>query len=132
MLSTLRRFYLYLHREHQISEDPTHLLESPKGESLLPVSLNEKQIDDLLDAPNINDALGLRDKAMLELLYATGLRVSELISLQTSQISLQQGVIRVIGKGNKERLVPVGEVALDWITKYYQESRTELLSKTPV
>ena len=129
LLSTLRRFYLYLHREHQISEDPTHLLESPKGESLLPVSLNEKQIDDLLGAPNINDALGLRDKAMLELLYATGLRVSELISLQTSQISLQQGVIRVIGKGNKERLVPVGEVALDWITKYYQESRTELLSK---
>ena len=129
LLSTLRRFYLYLHREHQISEDPTHLLESPKGESLLPVSLNEKQIDDLLDAPNIDDALGLRDKAMLELLYATGLRVSELISLQTSQISLQQGVIRVIGKGNKERLVPVGEVALDWITKYYQESRTELLSK---
>ena len=129
LLSTLRRFYLYLHRENLISEDPTHLLESPKGESLLPVSLNEKQIDDLLDAPNINDALGLRDKAMLELLYATGLRVSELIGLQTSQISLQQGVIRVIGKGNKERLVPVGEVALDWVTKYYQESRTKLLSK---
>lgn len=129
LLSTLRRFYLYFHRENQISEDPTHLLESPKGETSLPVSLNEKQIDDLLAAPNTNDALGLRDKAMLELLYATGLRVSELISLQTSQISLQQGVIRVIGKGNKERLVPVGEVALDWIVKYYQDSRTELLSK---
>ena len=129
LLSTLRRFYLYFHRENQISEDPTHLLESPKGETSLPVSLNEKQIDDLLAAPDVNDALGLRDKAMLELLYATGLRVSELISLQTSQISMQQGVIRVIGKGNKERLVPVGEVALDWLVKYYQDSRTELLSK---
>lgn len=129
LLSTLRRFYLYLHRESQISEDPTHLLESPKGESSLPISLNEKQIDDLLSAPDINNALGLRDRAMLELLYATGLRVSELISLQTSQISLQQGVIRVIGKGNKERLVPVGEVALEWLIKYYQQSRPELLSK---
>ena len=129
LLSTLRRFYLYFHRENQISEDPTHLLESPKGETSLPVSLNEKQIDDLLAAPDVNDALGLRDKAMLELLYATGLRVSELISLQTSQISMQQGVIRVIGKGNKERLVPVGEVALDWLVKYYQDSRTQLLSK---
>ena len=129
LLSTLRRFYLYFHRENQINEDPTHLLESPKGETSLPVSLNEKQIDDLLAAPNVNDALGLRDKAMLELLYATGLRVSELISLQTSQISMQQGVIRVIGKGNKERLVPVGEVALDWLVKYYQDSRTQLLSK---
>lgn len=129
LLSTLRRFYIYSQRENHISEDPTHLLESPKGETSLPVSLNEKQIDDLLAAPDINQALGLRDKAMLELLYATGLRVSELISLQTSQISLQQGVIRVIGKGNKERLVPVGEVALDWIVKYYRDSRSELLSK---
>ncbi len=129
LLSTLRRFYLYLCRENQISEDPTHLLESPKGESSLPMSLNEKQIDDLLAAPNIDDVLGLRDKAMLELLYATGLRVSELISLQTSQISLKEGVIRVIGKGNKERLVPVGEVALDWLLQYYQTSRVELLAK---
>jgi len=130
LLSTLRRFYLYLLRENQISEDPTRLLESPKGERSLPLSLNEKQIDDLLDAPDISDDLGLRDRAMLEVLYATGLRVSELINLQTSQISMQQGVIRVIGKGNKERLVPVGEIALDYLIQYYQKSRPQLLLKT--
>jgi len=129
LLSTLRRFYLYLFRENKITEDPTLLLESPKGEHSLPLSLNEQQIEDLLAAPDISDELGLRDRAMLEILYATGLRVSELISLQTTQISLQQGVIRVIGKGNKERLVPVGEVALDWLAKYYQQSRSSLLLK---
>lgn len=131
LLSTLRRFYLFFHRENHISEDPTRLLESPKGGHSLPVSLNEQQIDDLLAAPDTSDDLGLRDRAMLEVLYATGLRVSELINLQTSQISMQQGVIRVVGKGNKERLVPVGEVALDWLMKYYRQSRPQLL-KTAV
>lgn len=130
LLSTLRRFYLYLFRENKVSEDPTHLLESPKGDRTLPLSLNEQQIEDLLSAPDVSDDLGLRDRAMLEVLYATGLRVSELISLQTTQISMQQGVIRVIGKGNKERLVPVGEVALDWLMKYYQQSRPQLLNVT--
>ncbi len=129
LLSTLRRFYLFFHRDNQISEDPTRLLESPKGEHSLPLSLNEQQIDDLLASPDTSDDLGLRDRAMLEVLYATGLRVSELINLQTSQLSLQQGVIRVIGKGNKERLVPVGEIALDWLMKYYQQSRPQLLLK---
>jgi len=129
LLSTLRRFYHYQFRENNITEDPTRLLESPKGERSLPVTLNEQQIDDLLAAPDISDDLGLRDRAMLELLYATGLRVSELITLQTTQISLQQGVIRVVGKGNKERLVPVGEIALDWLTKYYQHARQSLLLK---
>jgi len=128
LLSTLRRFFLHLYRENRISEDPTRLLESPKGERSLPSSLNEQQIDELLDAPDISDVLGLRDRAMLEVLYATGLRVSELISLQVSQISLQQGVIRVVGKGNKERLVPVGEIALDWLLRYYQQSRPQLMS----
>lgn len=130
LLSTLRRFYLFFHRDNQISEDPTRLLDSPKGEHSLPLSLNEQQIDDLLASPDTSDDLGLRDRAMLEVLYATGLRVSELINLQTSQLSLQQGVIRVIGKGNKERLVPVGEIALDWLMKYYQQSRPQLLLKT--
>ena len=129
LLSTLRRFYLYLFRENRIKADPTHLLESPKGERSLPLSLNEQQIDDLLNSPDVTNDLGLRDRAMLELLYATGLRVSELITLQTSQISLQQGIIRVIGKGNKERMVPVGEIALEWLMKYYQQSRPELLHK---
>jgi integrase/recombinase XerD len=129
LLSTLRRFYLYQFRENKITENPTRLLESPKGERSLPASLNEQQVDDLLDAPDVSEDLGLRDRTMLELLYATGLRVSELINLQTSQISLQQGVIRVIGKGNKERLVPVGEIALDWLDRYYQQARPQLLSK---
>jgi len=128
LLSTLRRFFLHLSRENRIAEDPTRLLESPKGERSLPSSLNEQQIDELLDAPDISDVLGLRDRAMLEVLYATGLRVSELIGLQVSQISLQQGVIRVVGKGNKERLVPVGEIALDWLLQYYQQSRPQLMS----
>ena len=128
LLSTLRRFYLYLFRENRISEDPTHLLESPKGDRTLPLSLNEQQVEDLLSAPEVSDDLGLRDRAMLEVLYATGLRVSELINLQTTQISMQQGVIRVIGKGNKERLVPVGEVALDWLAKYNRLSRPQLLA----
>ena len=132
LLSALRRFYLFFHRENQISEDPTRLLDSPKGEHPLPFALNEQQIDDLLSSPDTSDNLGLRDKAMLEVLYATGLRVSELINLQTSQVSLQQGVIQVIGKGNKERLVPVGEIALDWLMKYYQQSRPQLLLKKTV
>jgi integrase/recombinase XerD len=130
LLSTLRRFYLFCLRENIIAEDPTQLLESPKGERSLPLSLNEQQVEDLLSAPDITDDLGLRDRAMLEVLYATGLRVSELINLQTTQISLEQGVIRVIGKGNKERLVPVGEVALDWLIKYYRQARPQLLQKT--
>lgn len=129
LLSTLRRFYLYLFRENKITEDPTRLLESPKGERSLPISLSEQQIDDLLAAPNVAVDLGLRDRAMLELLYATGLRVSELINIQTSQLSMQQGVIRIIGKGDKERLVPVGEIALEWLVKYYRQSRPNLLHK---
>ena len=129
MLSTLRRFYIYHMREGSISEDPTRLVESPKGERTLPSTLNESQIESLLAAPDDSDELGLRDRAMLELLYATGLRVSELINLQTTQLSMQQGVIRVIGKGDKERLVPVGEVALDWLVKYYQDARPLLLQK---
>ena len=129
LLSTLRRFDQYLFRESRIAEDPTTLLESPKGDRSLPLSLNEQQVDDLLAAPDVSDDLGLRDRTMLEILYATGLRVSELVSLQSSQISLDQGVIRVIGKGDKERLVPVGEVALDWLVKYYRSARPQLLHK---
>ncbi len=129
LLTVLRRFYLYLLRENKISENPTRLLMSPKAEHSLPLSLDEQQVDDLLAAPDVSDSLGLRDRAMLEVLYATGLRVTELITLQTSQLSLQQGVIRVIGKGNKERLVPVGELALDWLTQYYQHARPQLLVK---
>ena len=127
LLSSVRRFYGFLLREQIIQENPTKLLESPKGEQHLPSTLNETQVEQLLDAPDISDALGLRDRAMLELLYATGLRVSELVNLQLTQLSMEPGVIRVVGKGDKERLVPVGEVALEWIDRYLKQARSLLL-----
>lgn len=131
LLSSLRRFYGFLLRERKISENPTNLLESPKGGQSLPGTLNEQQVVQLLDAPDVSDELGLRDRAMLELLYATGLRVTELITLQLSQVSIEPGVLRVVGKGDKERLVPVGEVALEWLAKYLNHARPALLqSKT--
>ena len=127
LLSTLKRFYAYLVRENHSLEDPTLLLEAPKPEHHLPVVLSETQIEQLLETPDTSTDLGLRDRAMIELLYATGLRVTELISLQLSQISIEPGVIRVIGKGDKERLVPVGEIALEWLTSYLKSSRSVLL-----
>ena len=127
LLSSLRRFYGFLLREHKIKDNPTKLLESPKGEQSIPSTLNETQVEWLLDTPDISDDLGLRDRAMLELLYATGLRVTELVNLQLSQLSLEPGVIRVIGKGDKERLVPVGEVALEWIARYLKQARPILM-----
>lgn len=129
LLSSLRHFYGYLLRETQISDDPTQLLESPRAERSLPDSLNETQVEYLLDAPDTTDELGMRDRAMLELLYATGLRVTELVSLQLTQISMEPGVLRVIGKGDKERLVPVGEVALEWLGRYLSQARPQLLQK---
>jgi len=127
MLSTLRRFFRYLLRENIIHQNPVQLIQSPKPACSLPVLLNEQQIDALLEAPDIHDDLGLRDRAMLELMYATGLRVSELINLELSQLSLDPGVIRVIGKGNKERMVPVGEIALEWLDDYLCSARVNLL-----
>lgn len=127
LLSSLRRFYGYLLRERKISQNPTHLLESPKGGQSLPGALNEQQVEQLLDAPDVSDDLGLRDRAMLELLYATGLRVTELVTLQLSQVSIEPGVLRVVGKGDKERLVPIGEVALEWLAKYLNSARPALL-----
>lgn len=128
LLSTLRGFYQYALRENKIQQDPTLNIESPKLGRRLPDVLSEEDVEALLDAPNTEEAIGLRDKAMLELLYACGLRVSELIALQTSDIHLMQGVIRVMGKGSKERLVPMGEIAQEWIERYYQEARP-LLAK---
>lgn len=131
MLSAIRRLFQYLHREKLRSDDPTALLISPKLPKRLPKDLTEQQVSDLLDAPNIDDPIELRDKAMLELLYATGLRVTELVSLTMENISLRQGVVRVIGKGNKERLVPMGENAIDWVTEFINKGRPELLGEKP-
>ncbi|WP_413285146.1 site-specific tyrosine recombinase XerD [Vibrio sp. MA40-2] len=129
MLSAIRRLFQYAYREKVRSDDPSALLISPKLPKRLPKDLSEQQVDDLLDAPDPNDPLQLRDKAMLELLYATGLRVTELVSLTMENMSLRQGVVRVIGKGNKERLVPMGENAVDWIETFLQDGRSTLLGE---
>lgn len=129
MLSCLRGFYQYALRESAIVENPTLNIESPKLGRKLPNVLTEDDVEALLDAPDISDVVGLRDKAMLELLYACGLRVTELISLRTTDIDTMQGVIRVLGKGSKERLVPMGEEAAQWLQHYYTQSRRELLKQ---
>ena len=129
MLSALRRFFQYLHREKIRGDDPTALLISPKLPQRLPKDLSEDQVNDLLEAPNVEDPLELRDRAMLELLYATGLRVTELVSLTMENLSLRQGVVRVTGKGDKERLVPMGENAVDWIQTFLDHGRPALLGE---
>ncbi|CAM2772258.1 site-specific tyrosine recombinase XerD [Vibrio neptunius] len=129
MLSAIRRLFQYLHREKVRADDPSALLVSPKLPKRLPKDLSEEQVEALLNAPDPNDAMELRDKAMLELLYATGLRVTELVSLTMENISLRQGVVRVTGKGGKERLVPMGENAVDWIETFIQQGRSELLGE---
>ena len=131
LLSSLRRFYRYLLRENIIRQDPTQLLESPKSEHKIPSTLNEHQVERLLDAPDTETELGLRDRAMLELLYATGLRVSELVGVQMSQVSLEPGVLRIVGKGDKERLVPVGETALEYLVRYLRRARPQLMRNQP-
>ncbi|MCW8347881.1 site-specific tyrosine recombinase XerD [Vibrio nomapromontoriensis] len=129
MLSAIRRLFQYIHREKLRADDPTALLISPKLPKRLPKDLSEDQVTALLDAPDLNNPLELRDKAMLELLYATGLRVTELVSLTMENISLRQGVVRVVGKGNKERLVPMGENAIDWIGEFIENGRPDLLGE---
>ena len=129
LIATLRRFYRYALRESQVEVDPTLQIDSPKLPRSLPKSLNEEEVEALLDAPDLGQPLGLRDRAMLELLYACGLRVSELVGLKVTEIGLQEGVIRVTGKGSKTRLVPMGEEALEWIGRYLKEARPDILQK---
>lgn len=126
-LSSIRRYYAYLLEKKIITQDPCVDLNSPKIDKKLPDTLSEFDVEQLLAMPNEDDTLECRDLAMLELLYATGLRVSELVSLTLSQLSLRQGVIRVIGKGGKERLIPIGETALLAIEQYLKKSRGLLL-----
>lgn len=127
LIASLRRFYRYLLRENLVATDPTLQLDSPKLPRSLPKSLTEAEVESLLNQPDINQLLGLRDKAMLETLYATGLRVSELVGLKVTEVSLNEGVVRATGKGSKTRLVPLGEEALDWIARYLKEARPEIL-----
>lgn len=126
-LSGVRRFYRYLLRERLIAEDPTLRIDSPRLPRRLPNSLTEDEVDALLAEPDASEPIEQRDKAMLEILYGCGLRVSELTSLRVDQVNLRQGVIRVTGKGDKERLVPLGEEAVDWLLDYMKEARPELL-----
>ena len=126
-LSSLRSLCQYMLRQKIRSDDPVSLLQNPKLPQSLPKTLTESEVLDLLNAPNTEDPIQLRDKAMLEVLYATGLRVTELVSLRLDQLSIQQGVVRVIGKGNKERLVPLGEDAIDWVSTFLKQGRGALL-----
>lgn len=127
LISTLRHFYRTRLRMGAIAEDPTVLLEAPKLPRPLPKALSEREVEALIAAPDVAAPLGLRDRAMFELIYATGLRVSELVGLRTEQINLRQGVLRVTGKGGKERLVPLGEEAEHWLQRYYAEARPVIL-----
>jgi integrase/recombinase XerD len=126
LLSSMRRFYRYHVREGRLQEDPSVRIDTPRIGRPLPDSLSEGDVESLLNGPDETNALGLRDRAMLELLYACGLRVSELVSLATDQVNLTQGVVRLMGKGNKERLVPLGEEAVDWLQQYIESGRPEL------
>lgn len=127
LLSSLKRLYQFLLREGRITADPTLQVEAPKLPRSLPKSLTEEDIERLLAAPDVETPLGLRDKAMLEALYASGLRVSELVSVGVAQVSQDMGVVRIVGKGSKERLVPLGEEALAWIRRYVAQARPQIL-----
>jgi integrase/recombinase XerD len=129
LIASMRRFYRYALRENLVSTDPTLQIESPKLPRSLPKSLNEQEVEDLLNAPNVLDSIGLRDRAMLELLYASGLRVSELVTVKVNEVSTQDGVVRVTGKGSKTRLVPMGQEAADWIDRYLKQARPDILQK---
>ncbi len=126
-LSALRGFYRWLKREGRMDADPTLQVERPQVGRPLPKTLTEADVEALLVAPDTSTPLGLRDRAMLEVLYATGLRVSELVGLTLYQVNTRQGVVRVLGKGDKERLVPLGDEALDWLQRYLREGRSLLL-----
>lgn len=130
-LSGARGFYRYLLREKLISVDPTLQVDMPQLGKPLPKSLSEADVEALLAAPDLSEAIGQRDRAMLEVLYACGLRVTELISLTLEQVNLRQGVLRIMGKGSKERLVPMGEEAIVWVERYVRDARQELLGGRP-
>ena len=129
-LSAIRSFYKYLLRENRIVEDPTLRIDNPKLGRKLPDTLSESEVDALLAAPNTASAVGYRDRTMLELLYATGLRVTELVTLEMNDLNLRQGVLRVMGKGGKERLVPMGDEAMAWVEGFVRDHRSSLMRRS--
>ena len=126
-LTVFKRYFRWALRERLITADPTLRLQSAKQPLRVPKTLTEAQVEALLDAPDVDTPLGLRDRTMLELIYASGLRVSELVTLKTFNVSMSEGVLRVLGKGSKERLVPFGQVARDWISRYLADARPAIL-----
>jgi integrase/recombinase XerD len=126
-LTVFKRYFRWALRERLITSDPTLRLQSARQPLRVPKTLSEAQVEALLDAPDVDTALGLRDRTMLEVLYASGLRVSELVTLKSHNVGMNEGVLRVLGKGSKERLVPFGEVARDWIVRYLAQARAEIL-----
>ncbi len=129
LLSSIRRFYRYLLQQRTITEDPSDQIEPPRLGRPLPGSLTEEDVEALLLAPETEEPLGLRDRAMLEMLYACGLRVSELVALAMNQVSLNQGLVRIVGKGGRERLVPMGEECQQWLERYTRQARSALLDQ---
>ena len=127
-LTVFKRYFRWALRERFITADPTLKLQSARQPLRVPKTLSEDQVETLLAAPDVDSALGLRDRTMLELMYASGLRVSELVGLKTFNLGMNEGVLRVLGKGSKERLVPFGEIAADWITRYLAEARNVILA----
>jgi integrase/recombinase XerD len=127
-LTVFKRYFRWALREGLITDDPTLRLQAAKQPLRVPKTLTEAQVEALLDAPDVATPLGLRDRTMLELMYASGLRVSELVTLKTFQVGMNEGVLRVLGKGSKERLVPFGQVARDWILRYLAEARSDILA----
>ena len=129
MLSSLKRFYAWCLRERHVKADPTVRLDPPRRAPRFPKTLSEADVEALLAAPDASTPLGMRDRAMFEVLYAAGLRVSELVGLKVFEVNLDAGVLRILGKGSKERLVPLGEEAVDWVRRYLKEFRPSLLKK---
>jgi integrase/recombinase XerD len=127
LLSSLKQFFKYQITTGERSDNPTSLISAPKIQPGIPCSVSEQDVSRLLLTPDVNQRYGLRDRCMLELMYSSGLRVSELVSLQINQINIGRGLVRLIGKGNKERVVPIGEEALQWIERYLNEGRPELI-----
>lgn len=127
LLSTLKQYYRYLVKKGDRKDNPTALITAPKVHAILPQTLSETDINRLIEAPDTESSYGLRDRCMLEIMYSSGLRVSELVSLQVNQINIRLGLVRLTGKGNKERMIPVGEEALLWLTRYLEKSRPRLV-----
>ena len=123
ILSSIKGFFVWAYKMHKINSDPSELIDSPKLKRKLPINLSEEDITNLLDTPDTSASTGVRDRCILEILYATGLRVSELIELNLNQVDLERGLVRVIGKGDKERIIPLGEKAMSWYLKYIDNHR---------